>query len=304
MAITRPIITKARPPFISSLTLKGSDEAFVPLPPAVEQASLDAYPDLAHQFGITEPIQGYLHADRFPLPDTRDREHYHGDAHASYWLSGLSDFLRLRATTEKAGVSMEDARYFELGCGSGRVVRHVACHSGADTWCCDLNLRHAEWIRAFLPTRIKVFHNHALPHLPLPNNHFDIVSAFSVFTHIDDFEFAWLLELRRILRPGGIAYITFQSERTWDTYKQNWIRDQLMPLRNQITEFNVCEELLAGPLPKEKTVLWWPAHDVYNSIVFHSTRYIQREWGRFFEILEIEQQGHVYQDVVVLRRST
>lgn len=298
----RPLITKARPLFISSLTLKGNDDPFIPLPPAIEQATPEEYQALAEKAGIPGSIDRYVSADPYPIPQTKDRDYYQADADAWHWVTGLSDFLRVRSAAERNGISLDNSRYYELGCAAGRVVRHVACQSGAEVWCSDLNVRHTEWIRSFLSPDIKVFHNHGMPHLPLQDNYFDVVTAFSVFTHIDDFEAAWLLELRRILRPGGMAYLTIQSEKTWDAYKQTWIRRQLVDLKDQITEFQIDDALFEGPLPKDKTVFWWPAQEVYNSTVFHTNEYIRREWGRFFDIVDIQQNGHFYQDVVILRK--
>ena len=298
-----PAITKARPPFIKSLTLKGDDKPFAPLTDPANHGSLEKFNRIANEQGLQFSVEDYLSRDKYPLPETVDREYYYGEDHASYWVSGLVDFLKIQSTCSKYGVSLNGASYFELGCASGRVIRHLASQTTADIWCCDLNLRHTEWIRLYLPASIKAFNNHALPHLPLPDGSFDFVSAFSVFTHIDDFEFAWLSELRRILRPGGIAYISIQTENTWEKYKHGWIKEQLLPLSEQISEFKINAELFDGPLQKEKTVFWWPAQDVYNSTVFHTIEYIYREWGRYFEVLEIRENGHVYQDVVILRRS-
>lgn len=298
----QPAITKARPPFIASMTLKGDGAPFSPLDVATAHGSPQEYAELAQSMGIDAPVALMLEKDKYPLPMTKDREFYHGDRHAAYWMSGLGDYLKIKKAAADLGIELDGGRYFEMGCASGRVVRHVACQTTADVWCCDLNLRHTEWIRAFLPESIKAFHNHALPHLPLSGDYFDVVSAFSVFTHIDDFEFAWLMELRRILKKGGMAYLTIQSEHTWESYKQTWIKDQFSVLKDQITELEVNDELFAGPLPREKTVMWWPAQDVYNSTVFHTTDYIRREWSRFFEVVDIRKNGHAYQDVVILRR--
>ncbi len=245
-----------------------------------------------------------MQVDAAPLPATRDREFYYGDEHAAYWASGLRDFQSIRCQAKALGIDLgTGARYFELGCASGRVVRHAAACEGLDVWCADINHRHTEWIRTFLPPSIRIFTNTILPGLPLEDRVFDVVAAFSVFTHIDDFEFAWLSELRRILRPGGLAYLTVQTEHTWERYKQGWIRDQLMPLRDRIADHPVSDMLLAGGLPRPKTVFWWDAgRDNYNATVFVATDYIRREWGRFFEVVDVVLDGHAYQDVVVLRR--
>jgi len=43
--------------------------------------------------------------------------------------------------------------------------------------------------------------------LPFEDSSFDLVYCGSVFTHVSDLADAWFLELRRILRKGGYAYI-------------------------------------------------------------------------------------------------
>jgi len=49
------------------------------------------------------------------------------------------------------------------------------------------------------------------PHLPFSDGYFTFVYAGSVFTHMNDLSVAWLLELRRVLKPGGRAYLTFND---------------------------------------------------------------------------------------------
>jgi SAM-dependent methyltransferase len=241
-------------------------------------------------------------SDRFPIPTTKDREHYHGDMHAAWWLSGRTDMLAMRAAAERVGIDFDHMRYYEMGCATGRVVRHLLSGTQADVWCSDINARHVEWIRQYLGPRAKVFNNTALPILPLESSTVDMVAAFSVFTHIDDLEAQWLLELRRILRPGGLAYVTVCTEDTWEQYKADWIKQTLMPLADQIRDYRIDNALFSGPLPNDKTVFWWPSREVYNSSVFHSKKYIKDLYGRFFEIVEIVRNGHTYQDVLLLRK--
>lgn len=302
-ASVRPLTTKFTSLWVSSVTIKGGTEAFVNLPSIAElESPVSLQATALSRFGIREPVAGYRLRDTAPIPSTADREGYHGTDHAGYWLSGLSDALAVAKQAARLGLSAT-ARYFELGCASGRVVRHVAFHTAAPIVCCDINKRHTEWMRLFLPQRINIFHNSATPYLPIEDNSIDIATAFSVFTHIDDFEAAWLLELRRILRPGGLAYLTVATDHTWQQYKQAWIKEQLIPLADKITEFVIDEAFFAGPLPRDKTVIWWAAdRDVYNATVFHRAAYIRREWGRVFKVLDIIPNGHFYQDVVVLTK--
>ena len=50
------------------------------------------------------------------------------------------------------------------------------------------------------------------PHLPFEDKHFDLVYCGSVFTHIMDLPDAWFLELRRVVKRGGLLYITVNDK--------------------------------------------------------------------------------------------
>lgn len=250
----------------------------------------------------SEVLASDVEKDRIPIPCRKDREYYHGDYHANWWMSGWRDLAGIRTAAEGLGIDIEKMRYYEMGCASGRVVRHVVNTTQAEIWCSDINVRHIDWILKFMGPRVKAFHSTALPFLPLESNYFDVVSAFSVFTHIDDLEVNWLAELRRILRPGGLAYLTVCTEDTWEEYKRGWIKEHLMPLADLIVDYKIDDALFEGSLPSEKTVFWWPTRDIYNSSVFHSKSYIKNVYGRFFDIVDIIRNGHTYQDVLILKK--
>ena len=286
------------------IALEGNDAPFDNVPPL---GDIIGPAELAHHLtdhGITVDAASLIAGDTSPIPAAADREGYHGDAHVAHWVSGHVDFDRMRGTFERHGVLLDRGRYFELGCASGRVVRHVAAFSGADVWCCDLNPRYIEWIRRYLPRRIRAFESMALPTLPIDGGVFDAVAAFSVFTHVDRFEAAWLLELRRIMRPGGIAYLTFSSEDVWKLCgKPGALRDGMLWIGRTVPKYGITEAMFEGAMPGEHLVYSWPTDaGVYNDTTFHSRNYVRREWGRFFDVVEIIPAGHNYQDVAVLRK--
>ncbi len=68
---------------------------------------------------------------------------------------------------------------------------------------CDINRRHVDWCNLHLPRSIRVFQNTSLPLIPLPEGAVDLVSAFSVFSHIEAFDTTWLMEIRRVLAPAA-----------------------------------------------------------------------------------------------------
>ena len=66
------------------------------------------------------------------------------------------------------------------------------------------------WVRKTLcPPIADVRVNREQPPLDFPDDHFDLVTALSVFTHITDGWSDWLLEIRRVLKPGGLLIATF-----------------------------------------------------------------------------------------------
>lgn len=233
-----------------------------------------------------------LGRDQAHMPDMDNREGYFSDHHLGFWVSGYRDFRKTLAAVEPYGIS--GGRYFDFGGSTGRVFRHFAFQSDQwDVWASDFKLSSVGWNQLYYPKLIKVLLNNSNPSLPLPDSYFDLVSAYSVFTHINETETAWLLELRRILKVGGIAYITIHDEATW--------KNQPPMLKKQVGKYRPD---IAGlvEMPEGKTVVTFRDDDPYNCNVFHSRQYIENVWGRFFEICEINSLHHDQQAVVICRR--
>ncbi len=239
--------------------------------------------------------------DTWPLPCPPDREGYNPGYDVQYWFSGLSDYLKIMREASQHGVDIH--RYLDFGCASGRVIRHFCAQSDvSEIWGSDINQRHIRWLYEHLPMRVKPVFNHCIPALPIPDNYLDLVSAFSVFTHIDTFETAWLAELRRILRPGGLAYLTVHNEDTW-----NILRGELDNPQNRLVQSikSVDPEFpqrVMGEMPDQRTIYRHTVQGPYRAQVFHSNNYLKNVWGRFFEFLEILPAHHVRQTVLVLKK--
>lgn len=100
-------------------------------------------------------------------------------------------------------------RILDFGCGWGRIIRFfmkdigpegllgIDCYEDAIAICRESNLRCAfESIDVMPPTLF-------------PENFFDAIYLYSVFSHLsEEAHMAWLLEFRRILKPGGVVIAT------------------------------------------------------------------------------------------------
>jgi SAM-dependent methyltransferase len=152
-------------------------------------------------------------------------------------------------------------RVLDFGCGSARVLRHFLREAEqADFWGCDIDAQSIAWVSANLSPPLHVFHNAFAPPLPLHERSFDLVYATSVFTHIGDLWSDWLLELHRILAPGGRLISSFLGEGMW-------------------------EALIGEAYPEEVVGMTvrrhWTAHD---ASVFHSEWWLREHWGRLFDV--------------------
>ena len=97
----------------------------------------------------------------------------------------------------------------DFGCGAGRVLRHMRdLADRVDLRGTDVNPTLVGWCTREIP-----FARFATigfqPPLAYGDDSFGAAWAFSVFTHLpEDLQRPWILELRRVLEPGGLLLFT------------------------------------------------------------------------------------------------
>lgn len=246
-----------------------------------------------------------IESDLTPVPATEDRENYFGERHLEYWLSGLADWRKLKVHVAVAppapGSEGSLRRYLDLGGATGRVVRHAARDPALECWLTDINVNWIDWLTKYFAYPLHAFQARLIPHLPLEDRYFSIVSAYSVFTHLDTEELPWLLELRRILLPGGLLYLTILDEGVW-----NLLRDPawawLCASLSRGNQDSVFADLVRAPMAGDRAVWQYSDADLYNVNVFLRKDYVFATWSKFFEIVAYEPMAHNYQTVVILRK--
>ncbi len=157
-----------------------------------------------------DPIQ------RLPIPPESLWYDY-GSTTEEFLERGRADVETMRAIlTESGRPLMPGEPVLELGCAAGRMTRWLADHAraGATVWGVDLSGPHIAWCRQHLSPPLRFALTTLQPHLPFEDRSFALAFAGSVFTHIDDLAETWLLELKRVLQPGGRLYITIHDRDT------------------------------------------------------------------------------------------
>lgn len=135
---------------------------------------------------------------------------------AEAWLRQgryLADILREHLPDD---VSLRGARVLDFGCGAGRVLRHFADEVGDDGELhgVDIDRPSIDWLREHASPPFHVACVDEAPRLPHADGSLDVVYAFSVFTHLVEHWAGWLLELRRVLTPGGVLIASLIGRRT------------------------------------------------------------------------------------------
>ncbi len=175
--------------------------------------------------------------------------------------------------------TFEGKRVLDFGAGVGRVVRRFAEEGeGRELWACDIDGPSVDWMREHLAPEVRAFQNADVPPLDVQDEHFDLVWAISVFTHLNDTWADWLLELRRILKPGGLLIATFVGPRLGESMVgESWDEDRIG--MNSLRH-------------------WMPWNDG-GPLILHSEWWVRAHWGRAFEVLEFrrpkaEGLGHTW----------
>ncbi len=110
-------------------------------------------------------------------------------------------------------IELKDKKILDWGCGPGRVIRHLpgVVGNGCEYYGTDYNSKSIDWCKQNIP-EVKFNLNSLEAKLPYPNNYFDAIYGISIFTHLSEqLHHEWYQELHRILKPGGILFLTTQG---------------------------------------------------------------------------------------------
>lgn len=230
---------------------------------------------------------------KLPIPPQGLWLGYGPDAHA--YVSGgerhVTDMMRI---LEEKGFSVRGAkRILEFGCAAGRMIRHLPeVAPNAELWGVDMRAQHIRWCVENLTPAIHFATTTTVPHLPFEDRYFDLIFCGSVFTHIEDIQESWLLELGRILRPSGRLYITIHDENTVRLLDTEYPNIRLAKrMREQQTYRSNKNDFDMIVIGRGAT-----------SQVFYSSTYFQFIIPPIFRWISITTKAYGYQSAVILEK--
>lgn len=154
-------------------------------------------------------------ADGLPLPPASLRTQI-GPRHAEaafFLRSGKQHAELVRDLLREQGTSIDELEaILDWGCGCGRVMRHWSQLPRTRVFGCDINRKMVEWCAANLDFA-EVSVTGLEPPLPYEESSFDLIYAFSVFTHLsEDLQHEWMRECLRVLKPKGYLMLSTMGE--------------------------------------------------------------------------------------------
>lgn len=170
----------------------------------------------------------------------------------------------------------------DWGCGPARIVRHLpTLLPEATIWGSDYNSDYVNWCSQNLKG-IQFVQNGLEPPVPLKDSSMDFIYGISIFTHLSEqLHYAWRDELLRMLKPGGVLFLTFQG----DVFVKK-LTEQERAIYNK-------GELIVRGNTKE-------GHRTYCA--FHPEKFV-RELFSGCEILEWIKGEGTEQDVWIIRKK-
>jgi SAM-dependent methyltransferase len=219
---------------------------------------------------------------------------------------GFSAYALFRDLYEShVGPIANSAGIMDFGCGWGRIIRFflkdvessrlfgvdpvedmiTLCRS-SNRWCTF------DQIPTKPPTRFQ-------------DSTFDLIYSYSVFSHLsEEMHQMWLLELRRVLKTGGLMIATTRSREFIEhCAKLRKLKD--LALRSSASAFLNTEKSLSE-FDKGTYCFSQSVHDEWSywGEAAIPKGYVESNWSRLFSVLDyIDDRNRCEQNVIVVRKT-
>jgi SAM-dependent methyltransferase len=225
--------------------------------------------------------------DGFPIPSSKLLIYVNGTPDIRWFLqTGYLAAESMVRALKDSGINIKNCKsILDFGCGCGRVIRHLNFLKNSQLHGTDYNPTLVNWCQENLPLA-KFQTNQLSPPLAYEDSKFDLIYAFSVFTHLpEELQYSWRDEILRMLKPGGTLVMSTNGEYYFNDLspkEQDLFREGKIVIRGgKVAGSNFCN-------------------------TYYSTRYVRQTFGEGFSSLNFFPQGargNPYQDLFVLKKT-
>lgn len=246
----------------------------------------------------------------FPyFPSNEIQSQFVGSSNETALKEAFEFYKLVKKYTKLLGkpLNTETSKFLDFGCGWGRYLRFFSKDvSGKNLFGVDIDPDILEICRSnkINAQLTRIFPNGKLPY---PDNYFDCVIAYSVFTHLpENIYLHWISEIARVSKPGCIFVLTFESIRFLDfietidkkNSQSNW-HAGLSNFAEKVPEYR--KNFIKGDFVYLPTGGGdYRPSDIYGDAIVPK-EYIQKSWSGLFNMIEYID-GPFWQAVVVAQK--
>ncbi|MDW6020656.1 class I SAM-dependent methyltransferase [Mesorhizobium sp. BAC0120] len=233
-------------------------------------------------------------AERYPVPPEELRWRSTGVRSADDFLQSSRNDLEVfdKQALGREGKSFRSFQsILDFGCGCGRLIRSLrpSCAPSATIHGTDIDPAAIKWCKENIPDA-SFFLGDGEPPLPFTDKSMDLIYACSVFSHLDaEHQFRWLVELQRILKPDGYLLLTFRHNCNMERIADAAMRER------------IASALARDGIAFTTTDTWKDVFPSWYGETYHSTDYVRKNWGSYFEMRHIIKAGELAEETAVLR---
>jgi SAM-dependent methyltransferase len=243
--------------------------------------------------------------DSAPLPPEQLAERVSAVSGAAFRTQGLKGITDLVEQVERHTELSSESRVLDWGCGCGRLTRHLVDAGFERVLGCDIDAEAIEWCaRNLAPATFTVSPRD--PPLPYEDASIDLVIGCSVFTHLSrEDQRRWLVELHRVLAPGGVLLASVNGEFMFARVSQARSRFPVGAIRGRVRRMRRAASLGRHGIVDAEVDhrLDGVAPSGYYRATYQTREYTIREWSGRLDVLEYVERGLMgHQDLVVMRR--
>jgi len=254
---------------------------------------------------ISNPVINGVEFPAFPPDDLQTQ--FVGSANEKALREAYEFYLLVKKYAKKLDKPLgRDSRFLDFGCGWGRFLRIFWKDvDEKNLFGCDVSRTIVDTCHDLkVPGQIACIDT--MGALPYPDNYFDEIMAYSVFTHLPEaVHLHWMRELARVARPGCTFCLTLEPRRFIDfianipAQTESYWYQLLSRHKPRLDEFYKTFD--------SGSFVFMPTNEgseeSYGDAVVPLS-FINREWSAYFKVRDyIDDPAQFWQAVLVAQRA-